>query len=255
MGPSSSSNVERACEIMLQLGQAGSVGVSLKDLAAAIGEAKSATHRALTALSRSGFVEGTGRRGVYRLGPAVFGLANRPSSINELVRQFRSAVVEIAAQVGYSSYLLVRAGFDAMCVDMQEGTAFVQTLTGGVGGRVPLGIGPGSVSILASLDEPTRRAIVSHNVSRYGRYNGMSEADVLARIERGITMDYSYDIGETYADAGGVAVAIRRNGVPAQATLSIAIPSSQLDDSRAAAIAAEIRRIMEAHGGPRRAAR
>ncbi|MBM6595136.1 helix-turn-helix domain-containing protein [Microvirga sp. BT291] len=232
---------------MMHLGQAGPMGVSLKDLASAIGEAKSATHRALTALAQHGFVEGTGRRGFYRLGPAIFGLSNRPSSINELVRQFRSAVVEIAAQVGYSSYLLVRAGFDAMCVDMQEGTAFVQTLTGGVGGRVPLGIGPGSISILASLDERTRAAIIAHNAPRYARYNNTKEGDVLTRLDRGITMGFSYDIGETYADAGGVAVGIRRNGMPLPATLSIAIPSSQLDDSRAAEIASEIRRIMEMH--------
>ena len=241
MASESSSNVERAAEILVELGQAGPGGLSLKLLSERLANAKSATRRALVALAKRGFVEGTGKRGEYRLGPAIYGLANRRSSISELVRSFRPAVMAVAARTGQSSYLLARAGFDAVCVDMHEGTAFVQTLTGGIGGRVPLGVGPGSVSMLAGLDPATRAAVICQNAPRYGQYNGCDVAKVERDVERALGLGYSFDISDTYADAGGVAVAIARGGAAAIAAISIAIPAAQLDPERAREIAGIIK--------------
>ncbi len=77
MAKQSSSNVERGAEILLSLGNAGRAGMSLAEIAEDIGDAKSAVHRALTGLSHYGFVEQSGRRGNYRLGNAIYALAQR----------------------------------------------------------------------------------------------------------------------------------------------------------------------------------
>lgn len=245
MAAESSTNAERAAEILIHLGKAGPDGLSLNQLSVALGAAKSATRRALVALSVRGFVDMTGKRGQYRLGPAIYGLANRSSTTGELVRRFRPAVIDVAAETGQSSYLMVRAGFDAICVDMHEGTAFVQTLTGGIGGRVPLGIGPGTMSIMIGLDAATREAIIHHNRSRYSQYNGADEARVRDKLQRAIAQGFSYDIGETYADAGGVAVPIPSAGLNASAAISIAIPASLLNEGRANEIQALIRNCID----------
>jgi DNA-binding IclR family transcriptional regulator len=244
----SSSNAERAAEILIHLGQAGPPGLSLQLLAEKLGDPKPATHRALVALAKRGFVQTIGRRGQYRLGPAIYGLANRAGSIHEFVQRFRPAVIAVAARTGQSSYLMVRAGFDALCVDMHEGTAFVQTLTGGIGGRVPLGIGPGSISILIGLDPTTREAVITQNQPRFAQYNMVDIQHVRRRVERAITLGYSYDIAETYADAAGVAAPIRLNDAGAGAAISIAIPAIQLDPKRAETIAGLIRDEIEKHG-------
>jgi DNA-binding IclR family transcriptional regulator len=237
----SSTNVERAAEILVHLGRAGVPGLSLQQLSEALGDAKSATRRSLVALSVRGFVETTGRRGQYRLGPAIYGLANRSSSTSELARRFRPAVMEVAARTGQSSFLLTRAGFDAICIDMHEGTSFVQTLTGGIGGRVPLGIGPGSLAIMLGIDAATRDAVIRQNAPRYGQYNGADVARVRDTLARAIAQGWCYDIGETYSDAGGVAVPIPVSPNDATASISIAIPAASLDPDRAAAIAGLIR--------------
>jgi DNA-binding IclR family transcriptional regulator len=237
----SSTNVERAAEIMVHLGRAGVPGLSLQQLSETLGDAKSATRRALVALSVRGFVEATGKRGQYRLGPAIYGLANRSSSTSELARRFRPAVTEVAAKTGQSSFLLARAGFDAICIDMHEGAAFVQTLTGGIGGRVPLGIGPGSIAIMLGLDAATREAVIRNNGPRYGQYNGADAAHVRDKLARAAIQGCSYDIGETYSDAGGVAVPIPVSPSDATAAISIAIPAINLDPDRAHAIAELIR--------------
>ncbi|RUT30104.1 IclR family transcriptional regulator [Arsenicitalea aurantiaca] len=241
MASESSSNAERAGEILVHLGNAGVDGMSLQALALALGDAKSATRRALVALSKRGFVEPAARYGHYRLGPAIFGLANRTTSVTELVRRYRPAVTEVAAITQQSSYLMVRAGFDAICVDMHEGTAFVQTLTGGIGGRVPLGIGPGTVSILTLLDDPLALSILDHNAPRFGQYNRADMAKVTRELDRARALGFSYDIGETYPDAGGVAVPIVSSRGNTAAAVSIAIPASLLTQKRAEEIAGVIR--------------
>ncbi|SFZ85925.1 transcriptional regulator, IclR family [Devosia enhydra] len=236
MASESSSNAERAGEILILLGNAGVEEMSLQALSQKLDEAKSGTRRALMALSKRGFVEPAGRYGHYRLGPAIFGLANRATSVSEMVRRYRPAVTEVAAATEQSSYLMLRAGFDAICVDMHEGTAFVQTLTGGVGGRVPLGIGPGSVSILTLLDPPDVEGILQHNEPRFSKYNSADIAKVMRELERARSLGFSYDIGETYPDAGGVAVPIRSGRGITAAAVSIAIPASLLSPQKAADI-------------------
>lgn len=240
MTAESSSNAERAGEILIVLGEAGIEGMSLQMLAQRLGEAKSATRRALVALSKRGFVETASKYGHYRLGPAIFGLANRPTSVSEMFRRYSPAVTEVAAITQQSSYLMMRAGFDALCVDMHEGTAFVQTLTGGIGGRVPLGIGPGTMSILTLLDPSLVENILQHNQQFFERYNHTTMEKVQRELRRAREDGFSYDIGETYPDAGGVAVPIRASHGSTAAAVSIAIPASLLSPARAKEIAKTI---------------
>jgi DNA-binding IclR family transcriptional regulator len=233
MASESSSNAERAGEILVHLGDAGVEGMSLQVLSLRLNEAKPAVRRAIVALSKRGFVEAAGKYGHYRLGPAIFGLANRTTSVNEVVRRYRPAVTEVAAATQQSSYLMIRAGFDAICVDMHEGTGFVQTLTGGVGGRVPLGVGPGTISILTLLDLPLVDSILEQNEPRFGLYNRADMGKVQRELQRARELGFSYDIGETYPDAGGVAVPIRTSRGITAAAVSIAIPASLLSPARA----------------------
>ena len=58
---SSSSNAERALDIVLALGEVGPEGLSLAEIAERMGCAKSVAHRSLVALLQKGFAEPTGR--------------------------------------------------------------------------------------------------------------------------------------------------------------------------------------------------
>jgi DNA-binding IclR family transcriptional regulator len=239
MASEGSSNVERAGEILVHLGNAGTEGLALQAIAAQLGDAKSATRRALVALSIRGFVEATAKRGHYRLGPAIYGLANRPSSVNDLVARFRPAVMAVAARTGHSTYLMTRAGFEAICIDMHEGNAVIRTLSGGVGGRIPLGIGPGSLCILSALDDATRATVIEHNADRYAE-RATDARGVKSLVEITRRQGFSHDISQAYPEAAGVACLIERPGLGAIAALSIAMPSAQMTDD----IPSEIARIM-----------
>lgn len=191
MNKKSSSNVRRAGEILLALGSEGQAGMSLSALALATGDAKPAVHRALISLAELGFVDQVGKRGNYRLGPAIYALANRTPIISEMVKAFRPSLMAITAETGLSSFLMVRAGLDAVCLDFHTGElmAGALALVEGVGGRLPLGVGVAGIALLARMDDATRERILSLNQPRYETW-GIDPSVIRNDIDTFLQQDY-----------------------------------------------------------------
>ena len=171
MTKQSSSNVRRAAEILFLLGKAGLGGASLSALATATGDAKPAIHRALVSMGEFGLVRQAGRRGNYRLGPAIYALANQTPSIQDMVTAIRPVLISISAETGLSSFLMVRSGLDAVCLDFESGVLAAQALVTGVGGRLPLGVGGSGVCILASMELAARNKIIQANTQKLREWN------------------------------------------------------------------------------------
>lgn len=178
----SSSNVRRAAEILVILGSAGPAGMSLSALANAIGDTKPAIHRALVALSEFGMATQAGRRGNYRLGPAIYALAHRTPSIQDMVTAFRPVLISISAETGLSSFLMVRSGLDSVCLDFQSGAMAAPALFDGVGGRLPLGVGLSGVCVLGMMEKNSRDKIIQANAKKLGEWNVTAE-QIRAEIE------------------------------------------------------------------------
>ena len=78
----------------------------------------------------------------------------------------RPALLRISATLADTVFLLVRDRFDVVCIDRIEGPFPIRSFTGDIGGRVPLGLGQGSLAILAHLPEDEREAVIRFNVPR-----------------------------------------------------------------------------------------
>jgi DNA-binding IclR family transcriptional regulator len=242
LSSSSSSNAERAARVMIAIGAWGIDGVSLKLIAEELGEAKPAVHRTLTALARFGFVESRGR-GRYRLGAAIFALAKLEGTATDRIARWRPIVTAIAARHGYTVYLLGRAGMDAVVLDMQMGGAPLQTLTRGVGARLPLGLGPGPAAILSTLDPATRELILDQNAANYEAL-GYKNAHIRRFVRDAVIRGYAFDRADFVADCGGVALPIRDRDGLASAAITVSAPLSYLTDERVAGIVAELQQAI-----------
>lgn len=243
MAKQSSSNVERGAEILLALGNAGVGGMSLTDIAEGIGDAKSAVHRALTGLSHYGFVEQSGRRGNYRLGNAIYALAQRVPGIGELVDLFRPALISITAGTGISSFLMARSGFESVCLDFQLGTSPVQPLLSGVGGRLPLGVGHAGICMMARMDPESRERIMEINAPHYEQWE--VEPDTI-RAEIAMFLEKGYVIGTRKAAGHEVwtlclapAPGDNRYGETAVSILTLASSMSEEETQRCLRLMAE----------------
>jgi DNA-binding IclR family transcriptional regulator len=227
----SSLNAERAAQILLVLGDFGIDGLTLREIAARIGEPKPTVHRALFALTRYGLVEKLKMRGRYRLGAAIYALARRKNSAGEKAQFWSPVIAKVAKTIGYNCYLMHRSGLDAVVLHMHLGEAPIQVLASGVGGRLPLGLGPGGACILASLDSEEREAVLETNKSRYEE-RGIEVGIVSRIVDKAVEQGFAIDIGETLAGCGGFAMPIRDRDGTTNSAISVAMPVQYLTNEK-----------------------
>lgn len=204
--PSSSSNAERTLDIILLLGEVGPEGLSLAAIAERIGCAKSAAHRTLVALQKKGFAERTERHGHYRLGSAVPMLARRQERLEPQVQKIRPGMTEFARRTGFTVYLIVQSGVDAVCAEMISRSTRRQ-FTMGVGARVPMGVGAGSLALLSLLPDATVREIVSANVARYLHHPSARPVNaqvILDQVAYARAHGYAVNMGFYFPGEGGI---------------------------------------------------
>lgn len=181
---SPSSSLRRALGLLRILATGDQEGMRLKDVALAAGASQPTAHRAMQDLLAEGFVEQVAGGKRYRLGLDFFVLAARAGQAGGLRDLARPALLRLSATLTDTVFLLVRDRFDVVCIDRIEGPFPIRSFTGDIGGRVPLGLGQGSLAILAHLPEDEREAVIRFNVPRLLDRGFLDEAGLRAALER-----------------------------------------------------------------------
>ncbi|MDH5535470.1 MAG: IclR family transcriptional regulator, partial [Betaproteobacteria bacterium] len=129
-----------------------------------------------------------------------------------------------------------RSGLDAVCVDRHEGTFPIKTFTLEIGMRRPLGVGTGSLAILAALPEDEIRQIVGANAPRLPEY-GLTPGSLMAQVKSAQRHGYAVREAPTLAGVRSLGQALHnQSGIPF-AALSISAISSRMNDKRVAELA------------------
>jgi DNA-binding IclR family transcriptional regulator len=240
-------SLPRALRLLRLLGQGDAGGMRLAELADAAILPRPTVHRILRLLLSEGFVEHDAARRRYRLGLPLFLLAARAGQAAGLRDIARPALLRLTEGLGETVFLLVRNGFDAVCIDRSAGPLPILTFTGDIGGRVPLGLGQGSNAILAFLPPEEQDEVIRRNLPRIREAGGLDEAalrDELARVREhghcaacGILPGMS-GLGVPVLDAEGRAVA----------ALSIGTTTDRLGTDRRAVVAEALRKEADAIG-------
>lgn len=210
-----SSNAVRALDILLVLGEAGGDGLALAEIARQIEEAKPAVHRSLASLLLKGFVEAAGKRGHYRLGPAIALLARRQARLEPLIFRHRPGMTEFARRTGFPVYMMVQAGVDAVCAEMITRSSR-QQLWMGVGGRVPMGVAAGSLALLSLLPAADAQQIIEMNAHRYVQHPAVQHVDsivVAAQAADARRRGYAVNLGYYFPGEGGLGLPIRASSM------------------------------------------
>lgn len=146
---------EAVLSILEQRGEA-----TAADLAAAVGEPLSSIYRLLQSLTATGWVDRGSRRGPYRLGLSLMtigGLIEDQLDIREASLPSLRRIVDVT---GVTSFLCVRRGPRAVCLERIEGHA-VQSLAMLLGGSLPLYAGAAPRALLAFLPAAEQSAILT----------------------------------------------------------------------------------------------
>lgn len=186
---------------------------------------KSTAHRLLQRLVQERMlVRDAGQRG-YRLGPLLYelGLAALPETSLREVSQ--PALQQVARSTGDMAFLVVRSGFETVCLDRIAGNFAIQTLTQGVGDRHPLGAGAGGLAVLAALADSEVKIVLKAIAPQLRRYR-LTERTLRERIEQTRERGHAIDEGTAALDVTAIGRAIRdRAGSPLGAVFVASIRS------------------------------
>lgn len=230
------SSLSKAIHILRDLAANTVEGVRLIDLAQRLNLSQSSSHRLLKSLIAEGLVEQMPDSKSYRLSLEFFSIASQARRREGILDIARPALLRLSATFNDTVFLLVRSNFDAICLDRVEGPFPIRSFTGDIGGKVPLGIGQGSIAILAYLPEEEREAIIKFNMPRIMDRASIDEVDLRIKIEevrRTGAAQMNFEMIEGMAGLG--VPVLDRNGI-AVASLSIGTLASRLTETRSGTI-------------------
>jgi DNA-binding IclR family transcriptional regulator len=191
---------------------------------------KSTAHRLLQRLVQERMLaRDPGTRG-YRLGPLLYelGLAALPE--NGLRELSQPSLHLLAQSTGDMAFLIVRSGFDTVCLNRVAGKFAIQTLMQDVGDRHPLGVGAGGLAILSALSDSELRIVTTAVTSQLRRYH-LTEKKLRERVDATRERGAALDEGVAALDVTALGRAIRdRTGSPVGAVFIASIRGRMVEN-------------------------
>ena len=229
-------SIERALLLLREIAAHNRDGSRLLDLAQRTVLQRPTVHRMLKCLSHEGMVQQDSETHRYYLGSMAFELGLTAAPRFNLREVCHPAMARIAEATGDTVFLTQRSGLDAVCIDRHEGTFPIKTFTLDVGMRRPLGVGTGSLAIVAALPEPEIQTIITSNQPRFEEY-GVSGVTMMTQAKKAQKQGYSMREAPTLAGVRSVGHAIKnQSGIPF-AALSVSTISSRMTEKRVLEIA------------------
>jgi len=208
------------------------IGLRLVDIARLTKLTRPTAHRILKCLVAQGMVRQDPETHCYLLGHLIFELGLAASSNFNLRDICHPSLVRLAEKTGDTVFLTIRSGYDTVCIDRKEGTFPIRTLTFDIGGRRPLGVGAGGLSLLMSLPDHAIAEIVSANALRLAVYNNLTVRSLMRLIKRCKELGYALNDSQITQGATSIGLPIRSRFGDPFLSISIGAISSRMSGKR-----------------------
>ncbi|WP_111559945.1 IclR family transcriptional regulator [Paracoccus sediminilitoris] len=145
-------SVDRALMLLRRIGASGEQGASLASLVAETGLNKATVRRLALALIRAGMAE-QDAASRYHLGEQIQVLGAQAARRPGLMAAAGESVMRLAQITGDAALLSVRRGASSLCLMREEGSYPLRSHALVAGQTHPLGVGAGSLAMLAALPD------------------------------------------------------------------------------------------------------
>ena len=238
-------SIDRMMAVMDSVAATGEAGARLADVAAASGLNRATAHRFLKALQSAAMLDHDEDSGRYFIGLKIVTLSHAAAGRFRLATRIESELRKLVEMTSDTVYLSVRIGHEAVCIVRHEGSFPIRTLTLKVGDRRPLGIGAGSLALLAFLpDEARARAIATAGAS-YAAFM-LAPTEVASMAERSHGLGYALNDGRVISGMSAIAVPLRDSQGTPVAAITVAAIAQRMEEPRRAEIAEQLRRTCAA---------
>jgi DNA-binding IclR family transcriptional regulator len=245
--PKGAQSIQRALALLREVAKYNDQGANLSKLARKTDLHLATAHRILSVLASEGLVTHDPLTKLYHLGLELYRLGHAAQQYT--VRDnFRGALERIASLTHDTVFLLIRSGNDVLCIDTVQGEYPVRTIVVDVGARRPLGIGAGSLALIAFLPVDEFEAVVTANTPRYPRYQNLAADDIRAMAKKGRRAGYVLSDGLFHEDAASVGVPIFDFEGGVTAAITVSAIRSRMGLKRRAEIAELVREVTRSEG-------
>ncbi|MGU3494583.1 IclR family transcriptional regulator [Xanthobacteraceae bacterium A53D] len=226
-------SIERAIALLLLVGRGGTPGMRLSDLVARSGLPKPTVRRVLVALVRAGLLDQDPLTRRYHIGPETYVLGTLASERFGIHALSLDGLTRLAQQSGDCAFLSVARDSYVVCLHREEGPFPIRTHVLKAGDRHPMGIGAGSLAILAALQDTEIDRIFEANALPLSKdYPAYSEALLRQCVADTRARGYALNPGILMPGSWGIGVPVMGlDGMPVGA-LSIAAIESRLGEER-----------------------
>jgi DNA-binding IclR family transcriptional regulator len=233
MNPEGTQSVDRAMGVLVLVSKAGDAGVSLSDVVADSGLKQPTAHRILHALANARLIEQDAATRRYCLGHEAYVLGLVASGRFATYRVAQGSVARVAYLSEDTAFLTVRRGNFAVCIHREEGTYPIRAHIWPVGDRHPLGVGSGSIAMLAGLPDAEAQAVIEANTPLYRRhYPDVRPEVVRDLVSQTRRQGYCSHKGLGFPGIGGIGIGVNDGLGATHAALSIGVVESRLTPDR-----------------------
>lgn len=224
---SDTNSAQKVCRILRVLSTP--LPLRLADIAGGSGVNKATALRLLETLIAEGFVvrdEATKR---YALGDEAIALGIAMQGRDHIRDRARPALLRLAALTGDTLLLSTRSGIDSVCIDREFGSFPIRASYLELGMRRPLGVGAGSLALLAWLPDDEVGAVLSLiEPTLKARYPKISTHLLRSEVANARQRGYALLLDVVVDQMGGIGVPVRGSDGKPVAAISLAALSSRI---------------------------
>ncbi len=241
-GSSTTQSLDRALNLLDLVVAASDTGATLATLCAQSGLSKPTVHRLMTGLRNAGIVDYNPAQRLFLPSFKLYQMGVKVAPRFDLVHQLGPTMDRLCEATGDTVYLSVRSGDHAICVARRVGSYPIKTLTLNVGDSRPLGLGAGSLALLATLPDSECRQTIARNEPLLAGRQNYSTQNLLDYVNQTRLNGYSINQGLMLPEMAAVGMALQNTPDYVSASISIATIRSRMPPSRVAEIVAMMKK-------------
>ncbi|CUA99710.1 IclR family transcriptional regulator [Pannonibacter indicus] len=228
-----SQSVDRALSLLSRVGRHAAAGAPLSVLVEESGLNKPTVRRLLLALIRAGLVEQDPVTRRYYPGAEAYVLGIMAARRFSLVEICLESLRRLSRRSEDTSFVSLRRGLFSVCLHREEGAYPVRTHALLAGQEHPLGVGAGSLAMLAALPDEEVAQVLAENAQILAeRYPALPPERILERVEETRKHGFSLNPGLIFANSWGIGAALRHPDGQVIGALSIAAIDSRMQEPR-----------------------
>jgi len=234
-------SVDRALALLSLIGQHSAAGMTLSSLVTQTGLNKATVRRLVLALMRSRLVEQSDTDRTYHLGEEAYLLGLLAQDRHGLLSQTIDSLQRLALATGDAAFLSVRRGRYSVCLHREEGTHPIRTYALMPGGHHPLGVGAGSLAMLAALsDAEAETVMTSNHAELISNYPRLSPETLRSHLAQTRATGVALNPGLIFEDSWGLGVALRGQQGQLVGAVSLAAVESRMKEPRRSELAQKL---------------